>query len=1381
MVDVQKVTDTTAAGFASLSKDLLAIRGETGASMESIAGAAAGAGRMGIDPTEIADYTETILKMSSAWGMSADAASESIGKIGSVVKPAEMTWTEFGNRMGSTINDLADSMATSEESIVTGMKKVSAQMAMLKPSPDQLSAWAALIGQLQAFGMTAETSGESLKDALNYMMRDDKSGISSMLDMDATEFQEAIREDAIGTVQELAVAISELPIEEQGQALQKFGATGGQMMGMLVGKVDPVTKEIEGLNAALATGAGAWENASSLNEAYAKSQETLNAQIDIFKGKISVAATSIGAVLLPYLTQMMKGVNYITQALIDLGTRGWQGLTGGLDKLDNKVGEVLSGGTETRGLVGSFVGDVTGALSDGLKSAEGQIKIGDEWMKDMADVQAARDAGKLTAQEYLSGLKEVSSAGMKGPTTGLMDSLQEFATTGKLTTDQYKKSLSSVSEIYSQVGDAAADMTGPLTEGFENGTVSAEDYISILDDMATVSEELGDGADEALEPLTQAFEDGTVSAEEYKDIMDDVANAVTSLGSDFDSIAGPIQEAFSQGEISATQYQDAINSISDVHAQLGESTEYVTGPITEMFESGEISADEYITALDGVLSGSKEFGTEFTRQMADLNANAGNMSADEYLAAFNDIITDLGVDIEKELKDVDGEGAGKEAGKSYSEAFMEEFVKGNERAWEIGIDHLATAGMTRPGRASWKDAGYTSGTEWGDGFELALKRERFSSSVKDFNTYLIGTKEYSFNLTDLRKEMISKGVIDVVSHEIYAAQQAIDKYEAETGIKLDIPMSVIMEWVGEDPVAIAEQKLKEAQEGISPYDIWGTPQHWADYSAKYWGEIEDLTILELYNLEDHLRSEGAAGWERAWETILDPDATEAQITGALGVLSPVLEEMGYENGDSYLLGLRERVAESGAELADSIVDSGKYQEYKIEELGETWGNALKDSMINVQEQETLLGIVDALEDAGYEGSAALRQAILDEDWEGLGARIGGLTGDGFTTALNVLGGPALLDGIFRRTAGGDLKEYSLADLLDMSKEERDLIIADYDAWGKNVLIPTISDLVGEMNTDWGEGYTENRKIVEVALWDIIDAYHEFGTAFSKEQAKLVEDLEAGTIGAEKFLDSWLNLGKSANLLNGAMKTAEAACSECQEAMSEFGIWQEENADRLFNQSFIGPTDDYQKFLEQERARGAIHPEPIQLSMVYKADTTEADAALEELKESASETQYMPIEIDDVEAYSAIESINAAASAPVIKPVYIQEYGGGSGSSMPTASASTVSWLNSICPSCTSSPGWGTSDWLPALAEGGIVSRPIIAQVGEVPEAIAPLNVLFPAIQQAVAAAGGGGGVTINSTVIVQGGTVLDEDELQQVLNSRDDQLKNEIARKYLGR
>jgi len=61
--------------------------------------------------------------------------------------------------------------------------------------------------------------------------------------------------------------------------------------------------------------------------------------------------------------------------------------------------------------------------------------------------------------------------------------------------------------------------------------------------------------------------------------------------------------------------------------------------------------------------------------MADLNANAGNMSADEYLAAFNDIISDLGVSIEKELKDVDSEGAGSAAASSYMNAWNDKMKR----------------------------------------------------------------------------------------------------------------------------------------------------------------------------------------------------------------------------------------------------------------------------------------------------------------------------------------------------------------------------------------------------------------------------------------------------------------------------------------------------------------------------------------------------------------------------------------------------------------------------------------------------------------------------------------------------------------------------------
>ncbi|MDD5049986.1 MAG: phage tail tape measure protein, partial [Methanoregulaceae archaeon] len=638
MVDVQKVTDTTEAGFASLSKDLLAIRGETGASMESIAGAAAGAGRMGIDPTEIADYTETILKMSSAWGMSADAASESIGKIGSVVKPAEMSWTEFGNRMGSTINDLADSMATSEESIVTGMKKVSAQMAMLKPDPSQLSEWAALIGQLQAFGMTAETSGESLKDSLNYMMRDDKGGISSMLDMDSTEFQTAIREDAIGTIQELAVAISELPIEEQGQALQKFGATGGQMMGMLVGKVDPVTKEVEGLNAALATGAGAWENASSLNDAYVKSQETLNSQIDIFKGKLSVAATSIGGVLLPVFTEWMKSINETTDSLMDLGERGWGAITGidekmgafGIDELYgyakdpfSAVENVASWGM---GKLGDWFGigeELGGDVTEGV--AEGTEGVGPAIEENLENVDgegAGEEAGEAWGKAFDDAIDAYVKSGMSRE-MAVMYSLGATSDTAALAAYNAYNSQSK-GHTLTTYGEVKVGKVNPMTATYMltdsgdwqlklvdaqgktigtqsmsavlAGTMSPEEIVSqlISDFLASSHRTAGPGANTLEQDLS---DDEKLALGDLKVDLETVVklSGRVSTESEFEDVMGPIQDAINELE---AQIRDAIDS-ADYGTKLDLSTMIEAGFTDMKTVMADIGQDAYDAFADG--------------------------------------------------------------------------------------------------------------------------------------------------------------------------------------------------------------------------------------------------------------------------------------------------------------------------------------------------------------------------------------------------------------------------------------------------------------------------------------------------------------------------------------------------------------------------------------------------------------------------------------------------------------------------------------------------------------------------------------------------------------------------------------------------------------
>lgn len=289
--------------------------------------------------------------------------------------------------------------------------------------------------------------------------------------------------------------------------------------------------------------------------------------------------------------------------------------------------------------------------------------------------------------------------------------------------------------------------------------------------------------------------------------------------------------------------------------------------------------------------------------------------------------------------------------------------------------------------------------------------------------------------------------------------------------------------------------------------------------------------------------------------------------------------------------------------------------------------------------------------------------------------------------------------------------------------------------------------------------------------------------FTGELENLVEgfnDVSTGAATATSAID----------LLNGAYLTAEASCTECQEAMSEFGLWQEKNADRMFNRSFIGPTDDYQKFLESETARGAIHPEPVQLSMVYNAETKNAESAIETVQISAKTPQAMPLSIEDAEftgqmdilvttatteqkmplgmdassALATISAVNAAASAPVIKPVYVVTYGD-------YGNGGITGYLEELSPGITSSPNWGTSSWLPQLASG----MDYVPYDGYIAALHQGERVLTASENRQY---GNAPAITINSTVVVEGGTTVDEETLYRVLQQRDSELKSDIINAY---
>lgn len=317
MAGISKTTGVEGAGLQQLSADLQQIRMETGATAEGIAGAVTAAGSIGIPTAELAGFSKVALQMGSAFSMSAETASTSMGKIGNVIKPAEMSWTEFATKAGSSINVLADSMATSEEQILTGMTHLGAVMGMLKPPEDTIPAWTALVATVQSLGLSGDQAGEAIQDALTYAAKNASSkdlgiDVAGLLGISGEQLQLDLRSNAPEVLQNVARAIAALPLDKQAAAMAMFGSTGSKAIALLMGDLNKTTGEFDKLGTAIDGSNKAWEEGSSLSGAYAKSQENFNAATGRLSASLDVAGQKLGTVFLPALTSV---VNFLTDGV----------------------------------------------------------------------------------------------------------------------------------------------------------------------------------------------------------------------------------------------------------------------------------------------------------------------------------------------------------------------------------------------------------------------------------------------------------------------------------------------------------------------------------------------------------------------------------------------------------------------------------------------------------------------------------------------------------------------------------------------------------------------------------------------------------------------------------------------------------------------------------------------------------------------------------------------------------------------------------------------------------------------------------------------------------------------------------------------------------
>lgn len=248
---------------------------------------------------------------------------------------------------------------------------------------------------------------------------------------------------------------------------------------------------------------------------------------------------------------------------------------------------------------------------------------------------------------------------------------------------------------------------------------------------------------------------------------------------------------------------------------------------------------------------------------------------------------------------------------------------------------------------------------------------------------------------------------------------------------------------------------------------------------------------------------------------------------------------------------------------------------------------------------------------------------------------------------------------------------------------------------------------------------------------------------------------------------------------------KSAMEDCTETMSEFGLWQEQNAE-IFQGSYIGAGGEQYLDWKLSQIQGIAATQKAMASvggavlgkdytdfqLSPSLDTSAAESQWSSFQAKLTEEQKIPLSVDDSQAMSAIAAIDAAASAPVTKPVYVQQiggYGGGGGSTI----GPTSGWAGPGKGAISSPSNYQLPPIFQSFANEGYIASPTLAIVGDRPggEYVVGAARFEAAIERF---GGGSGQVVINAPVTIQG-NVYGIADMDAYMDERDRRLEAKLS------
>lgn len=398
---IGRTTGLEGKNLTSLMDSLQDLRMEMGITREAAAGLVEQAGSIGVGQAwldkgdivayknELLDFAKSTAMLQGAWGMSAEATSAGIGKMGSVTIGAwnaqrramgeqELSWSDYAESVGGKVDSLANTMGSSEEEIVTAMRNASSAVASYAPTEETYGKWLALSSFLIDTGASAGEAGTQI-ERMAKGAKQHGAELGAILGMDKPQFQAALKEDFVGTFQAIAEELARMPEGDRPDMIKLLGIEGSGAMDKMIADIK---SGVGKLNKAIKL------DPSNITEGFEKVADDANTAFARIGQAAQVSFEQLGGVILPIVTDIANAVADAWQGMNVAGSEMWKAGEGIVENL-------------SKGSVGDFAlnGEWYNVSLSGIhkKTAE-EIAAGAE--------QGAASASDAVADNLTSGIAE---------------------------------------------------------------------------------------------------------------------------------------------------------------------------------------------------------------------------------------------------------------------------------------------------------------------------------------------------------------------------------------------------------------------------------------------------------------------------------------------------------------------------------------------------------------------------------------------------------------------------------------------------------------------------------------------------------------------------------------------------------------------------------------------------------------------------------------------------------------------------------------------------------------------------------------------------------------------------------------------------------------